>query len=201
MPRTSRRQVNRQNQPANTSPEEFITIAITLLDTLMAEMETRLGPMSQRAAKLLYLTPSVYCDEELNSSAVKEAIEMYKDDLPNPDLVDIELLRWKTKWSQVEKPERADSLAKSLKGCDQGQIPNIFVLLQIACTLGVTSGECERSFSTMRRLRTYLWALMNIHYGHNVDYHRAVDLFLKLHSRKLNKNLCVSFLLHYSSIP
>lgn len=97
MPRTSRRQVNRQNQPANTSPEEFITIAITLLDTLMAEMETRLGPMSQRAAKLLYLTPSVYCDEELNSSAVKEAIEMYKDDLPNPDLVDIELLRWKTK--------------------------------------------------------------------------------------------------------
>ena len=73
MDRISRRQVNRQNQPAK-KPEEYyrITIAITLLETLMAEMETRFGPMSQRAAKLLLLTPSVYCDGELNSSAVKE---------------------------------------------------------------------------------------------------------------------------------
>ena len=37
---------------------------------------------------------------------------------------------------------------------------DLFVVLQIAVTLPVTSCECERSFSIMRRLRTWLRASM-----------------------------------------
>ena len=29
-------------------------------------------------------------------------------------------------------------------------------------------------------------ALMHIHYGHDVDYDRVVNLFVKMHSRKLD---------------
>ena len=59
-------------------------------------------------------------------------------------------------------------------------------LLNIACTLPVTSCECERSFSAMRRLRTWLRssmtmnrmesiAIMNIH-----NYWRADHCLSKL---------------------
>ena len=53
--------------------------------------------------------------------------------------------------------------------------PNVHKLLRILCRLPITSEECERSFSTLRRLKTHLRAtmtseresglsLMNIHY-------------------------------------
>ena len=38
--------------------------------------------------------------------------------------------------------------------------PNIRVLLQVACTLPVTSCECERSASALRRLHNYMRASM-----------------------------------------
>lgn len=46
------------------------------------------------------------------------------------------------------------------QGCDPTIFPNISVLLQIACTLPVTSCECERSASALRRLNKYMQASM-----------------------------------------
>ena len=68
------------------------------------------------------------------------------------------------------------NLAKTLKECDELTFPNMFVLIKTGATLLVTSCECERSFSVMLRLRTWLRAcmpserlsalgLMHIHYG------------------------------------
>lgn len=97
----------------------------------------------------------------------------------------------------VNEDARPQNLAQSLKEIDETSFPNLFVLLKIAETLPVTSCECERSFSVMRRLRTWLrasmtsgrlsaLALINIHYGHPIDYDIVTDIFLKLHSRKLD---------------
>ena len=48
--------------------------------------------------------------------------------------------------------------ATSIKKCDRTFFPNIFVLLQIACTIPVTSCECERNASVLRKLHNYLIA-------------------------------------------
>lgn len=39
--------------------------------------------------------------------------------------------------------------------------PNLFKIMQVAVTLPVSSATCERSFSAMRRINTYLRANMN----------------------------------------
>ena len=68
----------------------------------------------------------------------------------------------------------------ALKECDKDIFPNIYVLLQIACTLPVPSCQCERSASALRRLHNYMrasmaqdrlacLALMHIHYDKKVD--------------------------------
>ena len=54
----------------------------------------------------------------------------------------------------------ADSCASSLKACDPDDFPNLYMLLKIAATLPVTTCECERSISTMRRLNNYMRCTM-----------------------------------------
>ena len=46
--------------------------------------------------------------------------------------------------------------ASSLKACDPDDFPNLYMLLKIAAALPVTTSECERSISTMRRLNNYM---------------------------------------------
>ena len=61
----------------------------------------------------------------------------------------------------------------------------------------ITSAECERSFSSMRRLRTWLIpsmkmerlgsvAITDIHQQEEVDYKHVSELFFQLLPRKIN---------------
>ena len=49
-----------------------------------------------------------------------------------------------------------DTPSKSLEYANESMFPNIHILLRLICTLPVTSSECERSISVLRRLKTYL---------------------------------------------
>lgn len=71
----------------------------------------------------------------------------------------------------------ASERPSALADCDKDLYPNMYTPLQIACTLPVTSCECERNASTLRRLRNFMragmsenrlssLALMHIHYDH-----------------------------------
>ena len=48
-----------------------------------------------------------------------------------------------------------NNLLLTLGACDIDSFPNIHRLLVIASTLPITSAEDERSFSLMRRIKTY----------------------------------------------
>ena len=56
---------------------------------------------------------------------------------------------------------RSDTAANPIKECNQEMFPNIYVLLQICCTIPATSCECEHSASELRRLHTYTRAIMS----------------------------------------
>ena len=90
----------------------------------------------------------------------------------------------------------ADSCASSLKTCVPDDFPNLYMLLKIAATLPVTTCECERSISTMRRLNNYMrctmgesrlsaLALMHIKYDMLVNLDEIVNLFEGLHPRMM----------------
>ena len=155
IPRTVARQMHRNNVPAE-NPEEYYrrVIAVSLIDRFISEMTFRFNSFNKTASKLLLLVLSIICHPDYNHLEITDLTNQYSDDLPNPDIIDQELRRWKRKWMDVKPDDRPDSLAKSIKVCDKLRFPNIFILIRIGCTLPVTSAECERSFSAMRRLRT-----------------------------------------------
>ena len=69
-----------------------------------------------------------------------DLIGLYRNDLPNPDIVDQELLLWKkNKWSLTSADSRPSALPESVKKCNKKRFPDVFVLLKIGCTLPVTS--------------------------------------------------------------
>ena len=53
-------------------------------------------------------------------------IGLYRNYLPNPDIVDQELLFSKNKWSSP-----LSALEESVKKCNEKRLPNVFVLLKI----------------------------------------------------------------------
>ena len=85
--------MNRSNIPVNT-PEQYYrrVLAIPVLDTFIAEMEFRLNELNQRASTLLTLIPSVITKAGYHGETMTDLIGLYRNDLPNLDIVGQELL-------------------------------------------------------------------------------------------------------------
>ena len=62
-----------------------------------------------------------------------------------------EMRRWRKRYIVMLADKRPSSPVQAIKERDEDMFPNISVLLKIACTLPVTSYECERSASALRR--------------------------------------------------
>ena len=54
--------------------------------------------LTQTAATLFNLTPDVICNPDHDNIDISQAVLMYNDDLPSPELVDQELARWKIRY-------------------------------------------------------------------------------------------------------
>ena len=105
--------------------------------------------------------------------------------------------------------EIPNNASEAIKQCDRDIYPNIYILLQIACTIPATSCECERSASALKRLNTYLRAsvgqerltgvaLINIHYDTIISRDEIIDKFAKKHPRRLQfRSLLTDRLNHY----
>jgi len=122
-------------------------------------------------------------------------LQYYADDLPSPQVFDVELFRWRRKWLNADQ-DLPSSAVQALDECNHEFFPNVHKLLRILCTLPITSAECKRSYSTLRRLKTYLTAtmtseresglaLMNIYYGRQTDIDTTINIFARKHPRRL----------------
>ena len=101
----------------------------------------------------------------------------------------VTIVSWSSGCYQGKKPQECPD-------CEKGTFPNLHVLLQLACTIPVTSCECERSASAQRRLHSYMRASMGqsrlsslapiyIHYDIAVDQYKTVDLLSQMYPKKL----------------
>ena len=194
MPRISSRQQHRSNAAATTPCKYFqINVAIPLLDHIIEFIDQQFSKSSTMAIKLLGLVPAIVCTKAID---IDDAIREYSTDLPSPELFQMELKRWKNRYMARKEDERPSSAAEAIKECDRDMFPNIYILLQIACTIPVTSCECERSASGLRRLNNYMrasmgkyklsyLALLHIHYDPPVDLDKVVDSFTRRHLHRL----------------
>ena len=114
-----------------------------------------------------YMYSTVLTFETRQLATIKDELLFWKDDLPFPKSLDQELRRWEDLWKrkktspfgydqeQLPTVNIPDNFLLSLTACDSHSFPNIHRLLIIGCTLPITSAEAERTFSLMRRIKTF----------------------------------------------
>lgn len=89
----------------------------------------------------------------LLTQEIEESIENeFKEDLPLTSGFMIEVQRWKRKFSGCNI---GSDLADLVNTIDKNFYPNIYAIFTLLLTLPVTSCSCERSFSALRRLKTW----------------------------------------------
>ena len=114
---------------------------------------------------------------KLSSELWQDIKNEYSTFLPQPSIVDIELEGWKHAIdSGAIKP---DNLQEAVFD-SQFMFPNIHTILKVLLTMPVSTATAERSFSGLRRLKTYLRSNMSetrlfglarlyIHHDTNID--------------------------------
>jgi hypothetical protein len=102
-------------------------------------------------ANLLNLTP------EINDTS--RLFNAYQSDLPRKVYLVDEVECWKIRWALVDdKPER---LLDTLHATNRDLYPAIYIIISILLRMPVSSATSERSFSAMRRVKSYLRSTMN----------------------------------------
>ena len=112
----------------------------------------------------LYIIPSVFteCSEDVNwKKEVLKFAKMYMEDFPDYHKIATELEMWERFWKTNAHFRLPTTIAETLKVIDKVASINIYICLKILGVIPVTSCECERSMSAMRRLKTWLRSTMN----------------------------------------
>ena len=199
VPRKTSIQRNRSNTPS-ASPQEHYkrAVAIPLIDCFISQLEDRFHGDGRHASVLLCLIPSLILSSEVPVSDHLDDFLHWEEDLPYSTSLASELRRWQSLWQQENQDLTSipSNLLLALGSCDVDAFPNIHRLLVIACTLPITSAEAERSFSLVRRIKTYTrsmlasehlsdLAVMSMHYSERISVDEILQAFIQAHPRRI----------------
>lgn len=211
MPRLTIKQTRRANHPANTVEEYFKrSIYIPLLDHIYQDLISRFDTNSLECFGLRVLIPTILVnsDEEklkkLKNRLFKtldsfsEIIESGNTQM-NLILLEGEFSIWKTKWVSAKKnnvtlPKKA---LETLESCESDVFPVIHSLLKILATLPVSVATAERSFSTLRRVKSWMRSrmteerltglcLLHAHRDISIDIDKVIQRFAQSKNRRLD---------------
>ena len=130
---------------------DISAIYFPLVDHLVQELNDRLLSQENRFLGR-YLVPAKL--NAFNSRVQDKLYETYKTDLSEKRDFDNEILRWQTKWSH-SSDEKPVTLTEALQHANPDLYPNVVTIITILLTMPVSTATPERSFSTMRRVKTY----------------------------------------------
>ena len=182
-PRIVGKQRNRPNAMPGSTPEEYwrINCYNTFLDGLITQLDDKMvKPLPRLKAE--YLMPDKLAS--LTDEVFKEIKAEYSPMIPSPGTLEHELREWKHQVSSGQVT--ADCLAKCIDATEF--FPNINTIFRILLTMPVSTASAERSFSDLRRLKTWLrnmmtdqrltsLALMEIHRDIGVDREQCFQDF------------------------
>ncbi|XP_050540280.1 uncharacterized protein LOC126904918 [Daktulosphaira vitifoliae] len=162
----------------NNHKQEYykLTLFIPLIDNVINDLKSRLSHKTLSCFNLSYLLPENFLKENSTSYSINESDDIIKtiaDEfqilLSNEkegvsSLLRFEFKLWKQKWNR-EKIENnlinSICVTKILANCDEEIFPLINRLLTVFITLPISNASAERTFSTLRRLKTWLRSTMS----------------------------------------
>ena len=126
---------------------------------------------------------------------LNDLVAIYESDLMDKYLVDQELMLSKQTCSPEERPDSLVCSTSTLSAMISAFLIYFasvrliaHSLLQAVLVKGVSPhcAVCATGFDHLRAaLCCHCMLLMNIHYGHAVNYDKTVDIFLKVHQQKI----------------
>ena len=87
-------------------------------------------------------------------------VEIFDNGIPHNGSIRSELDIWFIFWREHFTGNKPYSISSTLKIIDEYAFPNIYAILQILAVIPITTCSCERSISTLRRLKDYKWSTM-----------------------------------------
>ena len=193
------RQQHSANAPADDAETYYrMNLTIPVIDQLLMCLQDRFGAPQLLITNALHLVPAVIkvAPRVQVIDSVQAFAAEFKDDLPIPQNFQAELHCCLTRWEGEANCDVPKDAATSLKAADNAFFPNIHTCLKLVCTFGVTSAECERTISALRRLETYMrstmtedringLAMLHVHYGVEVNIDAIINQFVRLHPRRM----------------
>ena len=200
--RICKRQNNRSNVPSESVTEYYRrNITVPFLDHLTQEIKDRFDKCSLKITKGFSAIPNAVLSNKNDGKWKDDFMAFcsdYSKDVPSKNSLEPEMLLWETYWTSVYKEEIPHTIAKTLLLTHEMKhsFPNIYTALRIMATVPVTSCECERAVSVLRRLKSYLrstmsqerlnsLALMTIHRQISIDPEAILNTFARKQPRKM----------------
>lgn len=204
LPRTTKSQKNRPNPEVKTPEDYFrITVFIPLLDSIIEDLQVRFNDNGMLIFDFNILIPQVLIAADYTK--INEALEniaRYLSKIENSSenyiytTIRGETDLYKTMWQNLE--DIPNSIDLAFKKCDQDLFPFIKKSLKIALTWPSSVATAERSFSSLRRLKTWLrsnmsqdrlvgLALLHVH-GWDIEIkpESVIDRFVNESTRKID---------------
>lgn len=143
------------------TPEEYFrfTLYIPYIEMLQSELTELFARHQHKCLQLQHLVPHFI--KSANFANIQSVVHIYSKDLSGSEsVVKGEFERWKKKCENVDIIDCPKNAVQALEKCSHNFFPNVRTLIKIFAVLPVTTCSCERSFSCLRRLKTYLRSTM-----------------------------------------
>lgn len=213
VPRLAKRQQHRSNHPTSnqSNPEEYyrISLYIPLLESVTEDLRTRFSEETLWLYGLTMFIPAQMMKEDFQDIETKNRITLTLKKVAKKfhpllnvaesiveQIVSSEYHLWRRKWERDREGILPKNALATLDVCDADIFPLIKNMLHILATLPASVASAERSFSTLRRLKTWIrsrmgeerlvgLALLNIHRDIKVEIDKVIDRFSKKFKRRL----------------
>ncbi|XP_025405608.1 52 kDa repressor of the inhibitor of the protein kinase-like, partial [Sipha flava] len=201
MPRSCKQQKNRSNYFTNNVEDYYrISIFIPLLDNVIDDLKTRFSQNTLELFQLSFFLPSNFLKlpngQKEETDKIKSVAKDFQKLLNKNELSSRlvgEYYIWKEKWIrefQNDSSVISNHAIEVLQNCDEDVFPLINKILKLLITLPISNSSSERSFSSLRRLKTWLrstmcetrltgLALLNIHRDIAIDIEKLIQRFSK----------------------
>ena len=138
---------------------------------------------------------------QLTEGKVESIFEYFGDDMAiSLNDFKLEVTRWKHRWSLRESDRLPKTLLETLDETNVAFYPGIYVAIKTLLTYPVSACAAERSFSSMKRLKTPLrntmtgdrlssLAVLHIHKKKDIDVDDVITKFAQLKDRRLRRTL------------
>jgi len=198
VPRIRGRQIHRANAPAE-GPEEYYrrNIYIPFLDQLIDQLKVRFGNEDDvpKQVRLQELLPVAMNANSL--PRIMEAAKLFEFDL-NRSLLEVEaqVRTWMSLIQSLPQERRPKDIPQAIRVAKDNFLPAVTTLLRLFGTIPVSNATAERSFSALKRLKTYLrstmggerltgLALLHVNKSTEVDPDDIIELYASKKGRRI----------------